>query len=198
VRKAFLIALLVFPLVAGAASATLHPSLRMVRVTPPTFRGTGFHARERVTVSLTILHAPKLHVRADAQGRFRVRLSAVPECGAWKLRAVGSQGSRAVYRHRACPAEGSGVEGVVMRGPVAPVCTPESPCDAPAPGVAVQALQSGSVVATATTDHNGRFRISLAAGDYMVRTLGSAKAQSVHVSPSRLTEVALYIDTGIR
>jgi hypothetical protein len=198
VRKAFLIALLVFPLVAGAASATLHPSLRMVRVTPPTFRGTGFHARERVTVSLTILHAPKLHVRADAQGRFRVRLSAVPECGAWKLRAVGSQGSRAVYRHRACPAEGSGVEGVVMRGPVTPVCTPESPCDAPAPGVAVQALQSGSVVATATTDHNGRFRISLAAGDYMVRTLGSAKAQSVHVSPSRLTEVALYIDTGIR
>lgn len=170
----------------------------MVRVTPPTFRGTGFHARERVTVSLTILHAPKLHVRADAQGRFRVRLSAVPECGAWKLRAVGSQGSRAVYRHRACPAEGSGVEGVVMRGPVTPVCTPESPCDAPAPGVAVQALQSGSVVATATTDRNGRFRISLAAGDYMVRTLGSAKAQSVHVSPSRLTEVALYIDTGIR
>jgi hypothetical protein len=170
----------------------------MVRVTPPTFRGTGFHARERVTVSLTILLAPKLHVRADAQGRFRVRLSAVPECGAWKLRAVGSQGSRAVYRHRACPAEGGGVEGIVMRGPVTPVCTPESPCDAPAPGVAVQALQSGSVVATATTDHNGRFRISLAAGDYMVRTLGSAKAQSVHVSPSRLTEVALYIDTGIR
>lgn len=197
-RKVFLIALLVFPLAAGAASATLHPSLRMVRMTPPTFRGTGFHARERVTVSLNILRAPRVHVRADAQGRFRVRLSAVPACGAWKARAVGSQGSRAVYRHRACPTEASGVEGIVMRGPITPVCTPESPCDAPAPGVTVQALQSGSVVATTTTDHNGRFRISLAAGDYMVRTLGNTKAQSVHVSPSKLTEVALYIDTGIR
>jgi carboxypeptidase family protein len=198
VRKAFLIALMVFPLAAGVASATLHPSLRLVRMTPPTFRGSGFHARERVTVSLNIVNTQKVRVRADAQGRFRVRLSAVPKCGAWKVRALGSRGSRAVYRHRACAAEGSGVEGIVMRGPITPICTPETPCDAPAPNVTVQALQDGAVIATTTTDRNGRFKLSLAPGDYMVRTLGDAKGQAVHVSASKLTEVALYVDTGIR
>jgi hypothetical protein len=197
-RKAFVIALLLLPLTAGAAGATLHPSLRAVHLTPPTFRGSGFHAHERVTVSLRIRHATAVHVRADASGRFRVRLAAVPKCGAWTVRAVGSRGSRAVYRHRACASEQSGVEGVVMRGPIVPVCVADEPCDAPAAGVTVQALQSGSVVATTTTDRNGRFTLLLAAGDYTIRPVGDTQPQSIHVNASKLTEVAFLIDTGIR
>src|SRR5438067_5155092 len=115
-RKAFLVALLLLPLAAGAANARLHPSLRALRLTPPTFRGTGFHAHERVAVSLGVLRASTVFVRADADGRFRVRLAAVPKCGAWRVRAVGSRGSRAVYRHRVCVSARSGVEGIVLRG----------------------------------------------------------------------------------
>jgi hypothetical protein len=122
----------------------------------------------------------------------------VAKCGGWSVRAVGSRGSRAVYRHRACASERSGVEGIVLRGPIAPVCTTESPCDAPASGVTVQALQSGNVVATTTTDHNGRFTLSLDAGDYTVRPLGRTDPQQIHVTASKLTEVAFLIDTGIR
>lgn len=196
-RRAFLVALLVFPLAAGAASAKLHPSLRALRLSPPTFRGSGFHPRERVTVSLGILPAATVHVRANASGGFRVRLAAVPACGAWTVRALGSRGSRAVYRHKACASARSGVEGVVLRGPTAPVCVAGSPCTAPAPDVTVQALQHGSLVATTTTNHDGRFTLSLEAGDYAVRALGS-EPKDVHVSASELTEVAFLIDTGIR
>jgi Carboxypeptidase regulatory-like domain len=198
-RKAFVIALLLFPLAAGAANARLHPTLRALRLTPPTFRGSGFHARERVTVSLGILPATAVRVRADAGGRFRVRLAAVPKCGAWSVRAVGSRGSRAVYRHPTCASERTGVEGIVLRGPITPVCTSETPCDAPAPGVTVQALQNGNVVATTATDSKGRFALSLGAGDYTVRALDrDTQPQQVHVTASKLTEVAFYIDTGIR
>lgn len=198
-RKAFLIALLLFPLAAGAAGAKLHPSLRALRLTPPTFRGSGFHARERVTVSLGILPEATVRVRADADGHFRVRLAAVPRCGAWRVRAVGSRGSRAVYRHPACASTRTGVEGIVLRGPIAPVCVAGSPCEAPAYGVTVRALQNGNTVAATATDKDGRFRLSLEAGDYTIQALGrGTEPVDVHVSASKLTEVAFFIDTGIR
>ena len=198
-RKAFLLALLLFPLATGAASATLHPSLRAVRLTPPTFRGSGFYANERVRVSLGTLRATAVRVRADAQGRFRVRLAAVPKCGAWTVRAVGSRGSRAVYRHRACASPKSGAEGIVLRGPTAPLCVVGSPCSAPAPDVTVQALQDNGVVARTTTDKNGRFVLSLKAGDYTIRALGrGAEPKKVHVGASGLVELAFFIDSGIR
>jgi Carboxypeptidase regulatory-like domain len=197
-RKAFVVALVLFPLAAGAANARLHPSLRALRLTPPTFSGSGFHARERVTVSLGILPADAARVRADAGGRFRARLAAVPKCGAWSVRAVGSRGSRAVYRHPVCATGRSGVEGIVMRGPITPVCVEGHPCDAPAAGVTVQAMQ-GNVVATTVTDKNGRFTLALQAGDYAIQALGQGtKPQQAHVSATKLTEVAFFIDTGIR
>jgi len=197
-RKAFVIALLLFSLTAGAANAKLHPSLRVVRLTPPTFRGSGFHAHERVTVSLRLRPVTTVRVRADASGRFRARLAAVPKCGAWTVRAVGSRGSRAVYHHPACAAH-SGAEGIVLRGPIVPVCAAGSPCDAPVPNATVQALQNGNVVASTTTDQDGRFTLSLEAGDYTVRVPGrNTKPQEIHVSASKLTEVEFLIDTGIR
>jgi hypothetical protein len=197
-RKAFFVALLLVPLAAGAASASLHPSIRALRLTPPTFRGSGFHARERVTVALGLLPAVGARVRADAGGRFRVRLATVPKCGTWTVRAVGSRGSRAVYRHRAC-ASRSGVEGIVVRGPTSPACAAGSPCSAPARDVTVQATKGGNVVASTTTDNEGRFTLALHAGDYTISALGrGTEPQDVHVTASKLTEVAFLIDTGIR
>lgn len=198
-RKAFVIALLLFPLAATAATARLHPSLRALRLAPPTFRGSGFHARERVSVSLGILPTTTVRVRADANGRFRVRLPAVPKCGVWSVRAVGSRGSRAVYRHPVCASGRTGIEGIVVRGPIIPVCVAEAPCDAPAPGVTVRAMQSANVVASTTTDRKGRFTLLVTPGDYTVIALGRAtKPQQIHVSASKLAEVAFFIDTGIR
>src|SRR5947209_4896937 len=171
-KKALLVALLLLPLAAGAADAKLRPSLHPVRLSPPVFRGSGFRPREHVTVSLRILPAAKVHVVANAHGRFRVRLAAVPACGAWRIRAVGSHGSRAVYRHRVCAAASTGVEGVVLRGPTQPVCTAESACTPPASGVTVQASQNGDVIATTTTNADGRFTLPLASGDYTIQALG--------------------------
>ena len=152
-----------------------------------------------MTVSLGILPADAVRVRADAVGRFRVQLAAVPKCGAWSVRAVGSRGSRAVYRHPACASAGTGVEGIVMRGPITPVCEAGTPCDAPAPDVTVEALQNGNMVATTATDKNGRFTLSLEAGDYTVQALGrGTQPQEIQVSAAKLSEVAFFIDTGIR
>jgi len=198
VKKALLVASLLFPLTANAADTKLHPSLRALRLTPPTFVGSGFHAHERVAVSLAILPADRERARADARGRFRVRLAAVPACGAWSVRAVGSRGSLAVYRHTACASRG-GVEGVVLRGPIVPVCEAGTPCDAPAADVVVQALRDGTLVAATRTGRNGRFILSLSAGDYTIRALGRGAApRGVQVKASKLAEVAFFIDTGIR
>ncbi len=199
-RKAFLIALLLLPLAASAANAKLHPPrLRALRLTPPMFRGSGFHAHERGIVSLGILPADSARVRAGARGRFRVRLAAVPECGGWSVRALGSRGSRAVYRHRVCASARSGVEGIVLRGPTAPVCVAGTPCDAPAADVTVEALQNGNVVAQIATDNNGRFTLHLAAGDYTIEALGrGTDPETVSVSATKLIDVAFLIDTGIR
>ncbi len=82
-KKAFVAALLVLTLSAGAASARVHPSLHALRLTPPTFRGSGFAPYEHVTVSLRGLSVPPVRVVADAQGRFRARLAAAPACTAW-------------------------------------------------------------------------------------------------------------------
>jgi hypothetical protein len=55
------------------------------------------------------------------------------------------------------------------------------------------------VVASTTTDNEGRFTLALEAGDYTISALGrGTEPQDVHVTASTLTEVAFLIDTGIR
>jgi hypothetical protein len=63
----------------------------------------------------------------------------------------------------------------------------------------VQATKGGNVVASTTTDNEGRFTLALEAGDYTISALGrGTEPQDVHVTASTLTEVAFLIDTGIR
>ena len=199
--KAFAVAVVLVALSAGSATASTyrHPTLQAVNLTPPTFRGSGFEPHERVSVTLRSAAAPAVHTVTDASGRFRVRLAALPSCKAWTVRARGVHGGIAVYHHSRCASLNEDVKGVVRRGPIRNVCSDQTPCSAPDPGVTVQALLAGSLVAETTTDHNGRFSFSLADGDYTIRALGrGTEPKTVHVTASNPVRLAFLIDTGIR
>ena len=87
----------------------------------------------------------------------------------------------------------------MTRGPIAPVCTAEAPCDAPAPGVAVDVLQGGVAVERVTTGADGRYYVLAVPGDYVIRATGRGLTpRSVHVQRGDFTEVDFVIDTGIR
>ena len=102
----------------------------------------------------------------------------------------------------------SGLRGIVMRGPIAPVCAVDQPCDAPAKDVTLVFSRNGEVVRRTTTNDKGRYRVALAPGLYSVR-LGKAQRQvqriggglqptRVRVLADRFRRVDFTIDTGIR
>ncbi|MDP9329418.1 MAG: hypothetical protein M3P11_02055 [Actinomycetota bacterium] len=98
----------------------------------------------------------------------------------------------------------SGVQGVVLAGPQCPVERLDSPCpDRPYPGT-VRATGVDGTTAQVDTDDQGRFRLVLAPGTYVVivvATSGPAPAavpQTVQVTAGAFTQVTLEVDTGIR
>jgi hypothetical protein len=101
-------------------------------------------------------------------------------------------------------ATGSGLRGVVTRGPIMPVCVVDQPCDEPAANVRLVFVQGGMVVARARTSETGRYRVALAPGRYAVRLPGKpalgriVKPQTVRVLRARFSRVDFSIDTGIR
>jgi hypothetical protein len=101
-------------------------------------------------------------------------------------------------------ATGSGLRGVVTRGPIMPVCMVDQPCDEPAANVRLVFVRSGTVVARARTSETGRYRVALAPGRYAVRLPGKpalgriVKPQTVRVLRARSSRVDFSIDTGIR
>jgi len=103
------------------------------------------------------------------------------------------------------PSPATGLTGVVMRGPVTPVCRVDVPCEAPfSAGFTVQ--RGASRVATFRSDGGGQFTVFLAPGSYTV----VPDADAPVISPTRqvkavtvldngtLTVVQLMFDTGIR
>ena len=95
-------------------------------------------------------------------------------------------------------ATGGGLYGVVMRGPVTPVCTADAPCDAPAAGVTLIFVRNGAVVARAITAHDGRYRVVLGPGTYAVRGPKRMTPVSAMVLAGRMGRLNFTIDTGIR
>jgi hypothetical protein len=97
----------------------------------------------------------------------------------------------------------SGLRGVVMRGPITPVCREGVPCSAPAKDTALVFTRLGRSVTT-RTDDAGRYRVALAPGAWTVRTGGTRRVGTgispnvVRVLPGRFRVVDLDIDTGIR
>ncbi len=97
----------------------------------------------------------------------------------------------------------AGLSGKVMRGPTMPVCRVGVPCDEPARGVKLLFYRSGKLVARATTNQKGRYRIALRPGPYSVRTNRPAfektpQPSRVTVAKDRFKTVNFHIDTGIR
>jgi hypothetical protein len=98
----------------------------------------------------------------------------------------------------------TGLAGTVLRGPTAPVCAFNQPCEAPfSAGFSVQ--RGTTRVAAFQSDAQGHFDVRLAPGNYVVvpdadAPIISPKSQTkeVTVGPSGLTMVELQFDTGIR
>lgn len=101
---------------------------------------------------------------------------------------------------------GSGLSGVVRKGPTAPVCGSGEPCDAP-----VQAtLRFSRKTATGTklyavrSKTTGVYRIALPSGYYTVTTkerIGidrNLRPHRVHVRGGHWDKLNFFIDTGIR
>ncbi|MEO8106931.1 MAG: carboxypeptidase-like regulatory domain-containing protein [Actinomycetes bacterium] len=96
------------------------------------------------------------------------------------------------------------VSGIVEQGPTCPVETLDSPCPpAPAVGARVDVLQKGTVVASTTTDADGRFQLTAPAGTVEVRAtstdgLPSQDAETFTLGAGDDVEARLLLDTGIR
>lgn len=103
------------------------------------------------------------------------------------------------------PSTTTGLTGVVMRGPVTPVCRVDVPCDAPFS--ATFTVEQGSRrVAQFQSDAAGQFTVYLRPGAYTIVPAtdapiigGSSQRKSVTVADNgMLTVVRLMFDTGIR
>jgi hypothetical protein len=109
----------------------------------------------------------------------------------------------------ACRAPGSptpttGLTGVVLRGPITPVCQFDVACDAPfSAGFTVERDQRA--VAHFRSNAAGHFTVRLQPGTYRIVPDADApvisptsQAKVVEVDQVGLTEVRLVFDTGIR
>jgi len=98
----------------------------------------------------------------------------------------------------------TGVAGTVFRGPVAPVCAVNQPCEAPFK--ASFSVQRGTTRVTSfQSDEQGHFEVRLSPGSYVVVPEADApiispqsQTREVTVGTNGLTMVDLHFDTGIR
>jgi len=90
----------------GLAAPAVVPTLRLVKLTPLTLRGSSFRATERVRITLTFRRIRAVRaLHADRSGRFTFRyttLLALEPCrGSIVVTAVGASGRTATWK-RAC------------------------------------------------------------------------------------------------
>lgn len=96
----------------------------------------------------------------------------------------------------------SGLQGVVSRGPIVPVCRDGEPCTAPAQ-VTLLFRRPGRVYRT-RSHADGSYRIVLPPGTYTVTTVERAgmsrslRPRRVHVRARHVDRLDFSIDTGIR
>src|SRR5262245_1770107 len=103
------------------------------------------------------------------------------------------------------PSPSTGLTGVVVRGPVTPVCRVDVPCDAPF-SATFNVERNGRRVTQFQSDTAGQFTVFLEPGTYTVAPNSdapvispSSQNKSVTVADNgMLTVVRLMFDTGIR
>jgi hypothetical protein len=89
-------------LAAGAAGGVASiPKLNIADTAPFTVRGVGFKARERVVVTLSSSASHKRTTVAGTAGSFTATFTGVDlaSCDPYVVRALGTKGSKASYRH---------------------------------------------------------------------------------------------------
>lgn len=96
------LAVLLAAVVVPAALAVTRPHVRLLDMSPAAVSGTGFHARERVVVTVTA-GTTRLSkgVETTARGTFVARFARAvhaPECGQLAVSAVGVRGDRAGWK----------------------------------------------------------------------------------------------------
>lgn len=97
-----------------------------------------------------------------------------------------------------------GIDGLVLLGPVCPVQSAEDPCpDVPYVATITITDPGGRLVGIVESGEDGRFRVGLRAGQYVLDPQSgdpwpSANEQIVTVDAGRYTEVVVSFDTGIR
>ena len=101
-------------------------------------------------------------------------------------------------------ADGSGIRGIVLIGPLCPVVVEGSPCpDEPWEGI-VRVSDPGGQVAEVATDAEGRFAVAVAPGTYDVGPIvegtgpGFARSERVTVTEGDVIAIKLTVDSGIR
>ena len=96
----------------------------------------------------------------------------------------------------------SGLHGFVHRGPITPVCRVDEPCDAPAQVTLL--FRRNGTTRRVRSDAEGRYRIILPAGIYVVSTVErigispNIRPYRVHVRAGHVDTLDFSIDTGIR
>ena len=97
----------------------------------------------------------------------------------------------------------SGLRGLVLEGPTAPVCRTDDSCEQPARGVVLRFTRAGKVVAEVKTTSTGRYSVRLKPGSYAVkaprRRVGTGLTpRIVQVPRGRIARVDFHLDTGIQ
>lgn len=98
----------------------------------------------------------------------------------------------------------SGIEGRVLLGPQCPVVSEATPCpDEPVATEVVVMTRDGEEVARGRSGEDGRFRIALEPGSYVVQAVVAgnalfAKPVDVTVTAGEFVSVIVPLDTGIR
>jgi hypothetical protein len=102
------------------------------------------------------------------------------------------------------PGSPQGIEGLVLLGPMCPVVSADDPCpDQPYEAWIEVRNAAGGLVTGVRSGEDGRFRVGLRAGSYVLAPLSgnpfpSASEQEVVVREGEYTDVVVGFDTGIR
>ena len=98
----------------------------------------------------------------------------------------------------------SGIEGQVLIGPMCPVVQVDQECpDQPYQATLTVNSPNGGKIVQVQADAQGRFKIPLAPGDYILHPespngIPSASEQSFRVEAGKFTQMVVNYDSGIR
>ncbi len=99
----------------------------------------------------------------------------------------------------------SGIEGIVLLGPMCPVEMQDSPCPDKPLSAEIEVMRGGDLVTTMTSGEDGRFSVAVPPGEYVLKPVSPnpnglpvGRPLSVAVKAHEFTDVTVMFDSGIR